>query len=62
MLHLSTECYAKGAHKQCVDDLAIRKTTSVEDDRLEADVGSANNGMDATDRHEVGYFKDSRLG
>jgi hypothetical protein len=53
MLGLSTECYVKRAHPQCVDAVAIRKIASTENSHLETDVRSAGSGMDATDRHEV---------
>jgi hypothetical protein len=45
MLHLSTECYVKTAHPQCVD-VAIRKISSVKDDRLET--RTASSGMDVS--------------
>jgi hypothetical protein len=53
MLRLSTKCYVKGAHPQCVDAVAIRTIASAEGDRLETDVQSASIGMDATGRHEA---------
>jgi hypothetical protein len=44
---LPTEYYVKRAHPQCADDVAIRKITFPEDDRLEMDVRSASSGIDA---------------
>jgi hypothetical protein len=52
MFHLSTECYVKRAHMQCID-VAIRKIASVQDSCLETDVCSTDTGMDAVDGHQV---------
>jgi hypothetical protein len=50
---VSTECYVRGAHLQCVDAVVIRKIASAEDDRLGTNVRFASSDMDAIDREEV---------
>jgi hypothetical protein len=52
MLRLSTKCYVKGIHPQCVGVVVIRDIASA-DDRLATDVRSASRGMDTIGRHEV---------
>jgi hypothetical protein len=56
---LSTECYVKRAHPQCVD-IAIWKIISAQYDHLETDVRSARSGMDAFDRLEVRSAQNKR--
>jgi hypothetical protein len=51
MFRLFTERYVKIANWQCVNAV-IRKSPSLEDDRLETCVRSVSSGVDATDRHE----------
>jgi hypothetical protein len=53
MLRLSTECYVKRAHSQCVYIIVIRKIASVKDDCLETNVRSASSGVDEIDGYEV---------
>jgi hypothetical protein len=53
MLCLSTECYAKRAHPQCVDVVAICQIASMEDGRLETDGHSVSSDVDAVDCHEM---------
>jgi hypothetical protein len=53
MLRLPTERYIKRVHPQCVDVVAIRKISSIEEDGLKTDVHSTSSGVDAIERHEV---------
>jgi hypothetical protein len=49
---ISSECYVKRAHVQCVG-VAIRKISFVKEHCLETDVRSASRGMYAMERLEV---------
>jgi hypothetical protein len=53
MRRLSTESYVKRAHPQRDNVIANHKIASAEDDRLEADLRSVSNDVDAIARHEV---------
>jgi hypothetical protein len=53
MLCLSTECYAKRAHPECVHVVAICQIASMEDGHLETDMHSVSSDVDTFDCREV---------